>query len=60
MPSITVQMFDGRTIDEKRELVKALTNATCQTLNCKPESVTIILQEHQRENWSTGGKLWSD
>ncbi len=60
MPTITVQMFEGRTTEQKRELVKELTEATCKALSCKQESVTIILQEHQRENWATGGKLWSD
>lgn len=60
MPTITVQMFEGRTAEQKRELVKALTEATCHSLSCKPESVSIILQEHLRENWATGGKLWSD
>jgi len=60
MPTINVQMFEGRTVEQKREFVKAVTEATCRTLGCGAESVDIIIQDVKREDWATGGKLWSD
>ena len=60
MPTFNVQMFEGRSTEEKREFVKAITDATCRTLGCKPESVDIIIQDVKREDWATGGKLWSE
>jgi 4-oxalocrotonate tautomerase len=60
MPTINVQMFEGRTVEQKREFVKEVTEATCRTLGCAPESVDIIIQDVRREDWATGGKLWSD
>jgi 4-oxalocrotonate tautomerase len=60
MPTINVQLFEGRSAEQKRAFVKALTEATCQTLNATPESVDILIHELKRENWATGGKLWSD
>jgi 4-oxalocrotonate tautomerase len=60
MPTFNVQLFEGRTVEQKRELVKAVTEATCRTLGCKPEAVEIIIQDIKRENWATGGRLWSD
>jgi 4-oxalocrotonate tautomerase len=60
MPTINVQMFDGRSAEQKRAFVKAVTEAACSTLDCGPESVDIIIQEVKRENWATAGKLWSD
>jgi 4-oxalocrotonate tautomerase len=60
MPTINVQLFEGRTLEQKRAFVKAVTDATCESLNCKPESVDIIIEDVKRENWATGGKLWSD
>ncbi|MFZ6655000.1 4-oxalocrotonate tautomerase [Undibacterium sp. TJN19] len=60
MPTIQVQMFEGRTPEQKRAFVKALTEATCQTLGAAPESVSIILQDVSRDNWATGGVLWSE
>jgi 4-oxalocrotonate tautomerase len=53
-------MFEGRTVEQKREFVKAVTEAACRTLGCGPESVDIIIQDVKREDWATGGKLWSD
>ena len=60
MPTINVQMFEGRSAQQKRDFVRAVTDAACQTLGCEPGSVDIIIQEVSRENWATGGKLWSE
>jgi 4-oxalocrotonate tautomerase len=60
MPTINVQLFEGRTTEQKRAFVQALTEVTCTTLNVSPDSVEVILQEIKRENWATAGKLWCD
>ncbi|HEV7856090.1 MAG TPA: 4-oxalocrotonate tautomerase [Herminiimonas sp.] len=60
MPTINVQLFEGRTLEQKRAFVKAVTEVTCQTLDASPESIDIIIEEVKRENWATAGKLWSD
>lgn len=60
MPTINVQLFEGRTLEQKRAFAKAVTEAACTTLGCEPSAVDIILHEIKRENWSTAGKLWSD
>ncbi|MCL1886601.1 MAG: 4-oxalocrotonate tautomerase [Betaproteobacteria bacterium] len=60
MPTIHVQLLEGRTLEQKRKFVTALTEATAKTLGCDPGSVDVILQEVRKENWATGGKLWSD
>jgi 4-oxalocrotonate tautomerase len=60
MPTINVQLFEGRTPDQKRAFAKTVTEATCLTLGVPAESVVIIIQEVKAENWATGGKLWSD
>jgi 4-oxalocrotonate tautomerase len=60
MPSFNVQMFEGRTVEQKHAFVDAVTRVTCETLNCSPESVDIIITDVRRDNWATGGKLWSD
>ncbi len=60
MPTINVQLFEGRTLEQKRAFVKAVTQAACLTLECGADSVDIIIHEVKREDWATGGKLWSD
>ncbi|MFS2018898.1 4-oxalocrotonate tautomerase [Massilia sp. CT11-108] len=60
MPTINVQLFEGRTPEQKRAFVKAVTEATARTLECSPDAVDILIHEVKREHWATGGKLWSD
>jgi len=60
MPTIHVEMFEGRTPEQKKNLVRAITQAVVDTLGGKPESVDIILTDIKRENWATGGELWSE
>ena len=60
MPTFNVQMFEGRTVEQKRAFVDAVTRVTCEALGCSPESVDIIITDIRRDNWATAGTLWSD
>ena len=60
MPTIHVEMFEGRTPEQKRNLVQALTQACVETIGAKPDSVDIVLVDVKKENWATGGVLWSE
>jgi len=60
MPTIRVDLFEGRSPEQKRELVKALTQACVDALGSKPESVDVILYDIKPSDWATGGQLWSD
>lgn len=60
MPTFHIELFEGRTPAKKRELVEALTRETCRVLECDPTAVDIIITDVKRENWATGGKLWSE
>ena len=60
MPTIRVDMFEGRTPEQKRDFVKALTEAAVKTLGSSPDSVDIILTDIKKSDWATAGELWSD
>ncbi|WP_337786193.1 4-oxalocrotonate tautomerase [Ramlibacter lithotrophicus] len=60
MPTIRVDLMEGRTVDQKRALVKAITQAVVDTLGARPESVDVLLFDVKRHDWATGGELWSD
>ncbi len=60
MPSIHVQLFAGRTVEQKRALAAALTEATVRVLGGSPESVDVIFTDVQRHDWATAGVLWSE
>ena len=60
MPTIRVDLFEGRTPEQKRNLVKALTQACVDTIGSKPDSVDILLFDIKPSDWATGGELWSE
>jgi 4-oxalocrotonate tautomerase len=60
MPTIRVELFEGRTVEQKRALAAALTEATMRTLGSKPEAVEVLFYDIARHDWAVGGKLESD
>ena len=60
MPTIHVELFAGRTLEQKRALAQALTDATVKTLGGSADSVDVIFRDVERHDWATGGQLWSD
>ena len=60
MPTLRVELMEGRTVEQKRELTAQLTQACVQVLKCQPQSVDILFFDIKRHDWATGGELWSD
>lgn len=60
MPTIRVEMFEGRTAEQKKALVKALTQACVDALGTKPDAVDVLLFDIKPSEWATGGVLWSE
>ena len=60
MPTVTVELVAGRTVEQKRAAVKAITEAVVEHLKTSPASVTVIFHEASRENIATGGQLFCD
>jgi len=60
MPTIRVELMEGRTPEQKKNLVKALTQAVGDTLGSPPEQVDVLLYDIKRSDWATGGQLWSE
>ncbi len=60
MPTLRVDLFAGRTIEQKRGLAVALTEACVKSLGVSPNSVDIIFNDVERHDWASAGKLWSD
>jgi 4-oxalocrotonate tautomerase len=60
MPLITVQMFPGRTPEQKAELAQRLTEVfieTCGRPGQSPDGVWVMIDEVPRDHWAEGGKL---
>ena len=60
MPLIHVSLFEGRSVEQKREYVKVVTAETARILKCAPEAVDIIFEDIKKSDWASAGKLASD
>lgn len=60
MPVVTIQMWTGRTVEQKRRLVKAVTDAMIQHADAKPDALHVIIQEVPRDSWGRAGVLGID
>ena len=55
MPIIEMHLLEGRTVEQKRKVVGAITHAVVEALGVKAEQVRILITEHGAENFSVAG-----
>ena len=60
MPFITIKAVEGRTVEQKRALVKDITDAVVKHFNAPPDAVSIDIVEYSRENLAKAGQLFTD
>ena len=59
MPIIRVEMWEGRTKEQKRNLVEVLSRETARITDCGLDSINVVINEVKKENWGAGGELCS-
>lgn len=57
MPIVNIAILKGRTLEQKKELVKSVTEAIAKSINAAPERISIKIEEMDGENFATSGKL---
>ena len=60
MPMIHVELFEGRTPQQKQEFAQALTREAVKILKCTEDSVDIIYTDIKKQDWATAGVPWSE
>lgn len=60
MPAINVKLLKGRTIEQKREFARVVTQEASRILKCAPETIDIIFEDVEKHDWAVGGALASD
>ncbi len=56
MPFIQVTMLAGRTVEQKHDLIKRLTDATAEALGGDPGRIRVALYEVTGDDWGIGGE----
>ncbi|HVK32694.1 MAG TPA: 4-oxalocrotonate tautomerase [Burkholderiaceae bacterium] len=59
MPTLRVELFEGRTPEQKAALAKELTDACVRVLGGSPGGIDVLFYDIKRSDWATGGQLWS-
>ena len=60
MPIVHIELLEGRTLEQKREMVKKVTDAIVETAKCPKEVVKIVITEMSPTHLGEGGILRSD
>jgi 4-oxalocrotonate tautomerase len=60
MPVIQITISQGRSVEQKRELIRVLTRETARIMNTEDEKVRILIYEVSKENWGNAGVLGLD
>lgn len=59
MPIVIVEMWQGHTAEQKRQIVEGITTVFTK-ISIPSDAVHIILKDNPKHNWASGGKLASE
>jgi 4-oxalocrotonate tautomerase len=60
MPTLHVQLFEGRSVEVRRALAKALTETSVRVLGGSADGADVLFHDISRHDRASGGILWRD
>lgn len=60
MPIVRIEMLAGRSLAQKRELTRVITDAVCNIAQARPEDTFVLFNEYSVEHWAQKGTLYLD
>ncbi|APL94504.1 hypothetical protein Sj15T_03530 [Sphingobium sp. TA15] len=60
MPIISVVIGEGRSMERKRAFIRALTQATVETMDVRPDQVRVILNETPLDHYAVAGVTFGE
>ena len=60
MPVVNIKLLEGRTVEQKRAMVKAVTKAISESIGASESAIWISIEDMKPENFSQGGELRLD
>jgi 4-oxalocrotonate tautomerase len=57
MPVVTIEWYEGRSPEQKRELAEKLTDLLVEVGKTKREDVWIRFVDSPKSEWAMGGKI---
>lgn len=60
MPFVNVKMLEGRTHEQKKQLVAAITQALTDICNANPDTTMVVVEDVPKDHWARNGKFLSE
>ncbi len=60
MPLVVVKMLEGRTVEQKRDLAREITEVVTRVTKVPESEINVIIEDYPRENWAKAGVLYCD
>ena len=60
MPIVTIELIEGRSVEQKREMARKITETIVEITKIQQDAVEIIFNDIKKENYSKGGLLAID
>lgn len=55
MPIVRVNIFEGRSLEKKRQIIKGITQVIADACEVPAEGIHVLIEEMTKENWGRGG-----
>ena len=60
MAVVTVEMLEGRSLQQKQQLVAAITEAMVEIAHARPATLHVVIRDVPQANWGLAGILISE
>ena len=60
MPLVILKMLEGRSVEQKRQLARELTDVVVKHAGTTEEQVDVIIEDYPKHDWAKGGVLLLD
>ncbi|CAG9614935.1 2-hydroxymuconate tautomerase [Bacillus rhizoplanae] len=60
MPIVNIQLAEGRTEEQIKEVIHNVTEVISATLDAPKENIRVLVSEVPKTHWGIGGKAMSD
>jgi 4-oxalocrotonate tautomerase len=55
MPFVQVTLMEGRTVEQKHDLIKKVTDAVADAVGGDPQRIRVAIYEVSSDDWGIGG-----
>jgi 4-oxalocrotonate tautomerase len=60
MPFAQIYLLEGRTEEQKRRVIEKVTDALCEAVDARRETVRVLILDVPKAQWGIGGQTAQD